>query len=173
MTNEQIEYLKTIVKGRSVKEIQELLKKKFDTEFTKSHIAYIKNKYDIRSGPLGRFEKGHTPLRYAPIGSERIKNGHVVVKVAEPSIWKTKQRVIYEEKYGKIPEGHRIIFADGNKRNFDIENLILVSDSEALIMSTNGLMYEDAELTKTGSLIAKIIDKNRKLERKIVGGEDE
>ena len=38
-----------------------------------------------------------------------------------------------------------------------------MSDSEALIMSTNGLMYEDAELTKTGSLIAKVIDKTNKL----------
>ena len=166
MTNEQIEYLKTIVKGRSVKEIQELLKKKFDTEFTKSHIAYIKNKYDIRSGPLGRFEKGHTPLRYAPIGSERIKNGHVVVKVAEPSIWKPKQRVVYEKHYGDIPAGHRVIFADGNKRNFDKDNLILVTEAESLIMSTNGLLYENAELTKTGSIIAKVIDRTNKVKKK-------
>ncbi len=69
--------------------------------------------------------------------------------------------------------GHKVIFADKNKRNFNLDNLILVADSEALIMNTNKLIYEEAELTKTGALIAKIIDKNRKLERKIVGGEDE
>lgn len=69
--------------------------------------------------------------------------------------------------------GHKVIFADKNKRNFNIDNLILVADSEALIMNTNKLIYEEAELTKTGALIAKIIDKNRKLERKIVGGENE
>lgn len=59
--------------------------------------------------------------------------------------------------------GHKVIFADGNKRNFNINNLILVSNSEALIMNTNKLIYEDAELTKTGSLIAKVIDKTNKL----------
>lgn len=61
--------------------------------------------------------------------------------------------------------GHKVIFADKNKRNFSIDNLILVANSEALIMNTNKLIYEEAELTKTGVLIAKIIDRNRKLER--------
>lgn len=61
--------------------------------------------------------------------------------------------------------GHKVIFADRNKRNFDLDNLILVTDSEALIMNTNKLIYEDAELTKTGSLIAKVIDKTNKLKK--------
>ena len=59
--------------------------------------------------------------------------------------------------------GHKVIFADGNKRNFNIDNLILVTNSEALIMNTNKLIYENAGLTKTGSLIAKVIDKTNKL----------
>lgn len=59
--------------------------------------------------------------------------------------------------------GHKVIFADGNKRNFNIDNLILVTNSEALIMNKNKLIYEDVELTKTGSLIAKVIDKTNKL----------
>jgi K+ transporter len=62
--------------------------------------------------------------------------------------------------------GHKVIFADKNKRNFNLDNLILVADSEALIMNTNKLIYEEAELTKSGALIAKIIDKTRKLERR-------
>lgn len=61
--------------------------------------------------------------------------------------------------------GHKVIFADRNKRNFDLDNLILVTDSEALIMNTNKLIYEDAELTKTGTLVAKVIDKTNKLKK--------
>lgn len=61
--------------------------------------------------------------------------------------------------------GYKVIFADKNKRNFDPDNLILVTDSESLIMNTNKLIYEDAELTKTGSLIAKVIDKTNKLKK--------
>lgn len=61
--------------------------------------------------------------------------------------------------------GYKVIFADKNKRNFSPENLILVSNSEALIMNNNKLIYEEAELTKSGSLIAKIIDKSNKLRK--------
>ena len=163
MTNEQIEYLKTIVKGRNVKEIAELLNNKFNTQFSKSHIAYIKNKYNIRSGPIATFEKGHTPLRYKPIGHERIKNGHVYIKVAEPSVYISKQRYIYEKAHGKIPKGYVVIFKDRDKRNFDLENLMLVSQSEFLIMNDNHLYKDESELTETGALIAKIIDRTNKL----------
>lgn len=62
--------------------------------------------------------------------------------------------------------GYKVIFADKNKRNFKPENLILVTNTEALIMNTNKLIYEEAELTKSGVLVAKIIDRTRKLERK-------
>lgn len=166
MTNQEIEYLRENVKGRNVTELAELINKKFNTAFKSSHITYIKNKYNIRSGPIGRFKEGHTPLRYKPIGHERIKNGHVYVKVAEPSVYISKQRYVYEKYKGKIPEGYIVIFADRDKRNFDIDNLILVSKSEFLIMNENHLHYENAELTKTGTNIAKIIDKTNKISHK-------
>ena len=166
MTNEQIEYLKTIVKGRSVREIAELLNNKFNTHFSQNHISYIKNKYNIRSGPIATFKKGHDPLRYKPIGYERIKNGHVYIKVAEPSVYISKQRYIYEKEYGKIPKGYIVIFKDRNRRNFNLENLILVSQSEFLIMNDNHLYKGNAELTETGTLIARIIDKTNKLTKK-------
>lgn len=67
--------------------------------------------------------------------------------------------------YGKIPKEHKIIFADGNKLNVDPNNLILVTNSEELIMNKNKLRYDEAELTKTGSLIAKVIDKTHKVKK--------
>lgn len=161
-----VEYLKENTKGRSVKELQEMIKTELGEEISISYIRHLKNKYNIKSGPIATFKKGHTPLRYAPIGSERKDGQHILVKVAEPSVWKTKQRVVYEREHGEIPEGYIVIFADRNKRNYDPENLILVSKSEALIMNDNHLYKEEAELTKTGVLIAKIIDRTRKLERR-------
>lgn len=63
--------------------------------------------------------------------------------------------------------GHKVIFADKNNRNFAPNNLILVSDSEALIMNMNKLIYEDSEITKIGSNIAKVIDKTNKMKHKL------
>ena len=51
------------------------------------------------------------------------------------------------------------MFADRNVRNFNIDNLILVSRAEMLIMNNNKLIYEDKELTKVGVNIAKVLAK--------------
>ena len=107
-----------------------------------------------------RFKKGNKPKNYRPIGSERItKDGYIEVKVSDPNKWETKNKIIYKQYFGDIPKGHKVIYADGNKLNNDINNLILVSDNEELIMNRHRLRTEDIELTKTGYLIAKVIDK--------------
>lgn len=134
-----------------------LFNKKFNMDVTVGQIKKFKNAHHISSG----FKSCNLP-----IGSERIVHGYILVKVAEPNIWIDKQRIIYESVHGKIPSGHRVIFADNNNRNFDINNLILVTNAEALIMNTNKLRYSDADLTKSGVLIAKIIDKTNKLSYK-------
>jgi len=67
-------------------------------------------------------------MRYPrlPIGSEKISNNHVYIKVSlQPNLWKPKQRFIWEEAHGPIPEGHKVNFVDGNIRNFDLSNLAL------------------------------------------------
>lgn len=73
-----------------------------------------------------------------------------------------KGRYIYEQAYGKIPKGHKVIFADGDNRNFDLNNLVLVSNAEELIMNRNKLLKKDNELTKVGITIAKVLDKVNK-----------
>ena len=68
------------------------------------------------------------------------------------------------ERYQK---GHKVIFADGNNRNFEMDNLILVSDAEELIMNRNKLFKTDKELTKVGVTVAKVLDKVNKRKKDI------
>lgn len=50
-----------------------------------------------------------------------------------------------------------ILFLDGNKNNFDIDNLVKVSRTENGIINKQGLQTKgNKELSKTGVLIAKI-----------------
>lgn len=131
----------------------------------KKQIEYM-NQESIERTKATRFKKGNKPKNYRPVGSERItKDGYIEVKVADPNKWETKNKIIYKQYFGDIPEGHKIIYADGNKLNNDINNLILVSDSEELIMNRHRLRTEDIELTKTGYLIAKVIDKTNELNK--------
>ena len=144
------------------------LKSGLTGQFKKGNIAHNKGKKQIEymskeaieRTKKTRFKKGNKPKNYRPIGSERItKDGYIEVKVADPNKWETKNKIIYKQYYGDIPKGHKVIYADGNKLNNDINNLILVSDNEELIMNRHKLRTENIELTKTGYLIAKVIDK--------------
>ena len=187
-TNEEKEYLKSIVKNNSYKEITKKMNDRFNCDFSEGQITGFMARNKLVTGRGGHFKKGSIPWNkglkgymgankasfkkgtippnQVPIGTESItKGGYIKVKVGEPNKWKLKQRYIYEQHYGEIPSGHNIIFADGNKMNFDIDNLIAVSKSEMLILNNNNLRFEDKELTKVGVNIAKVIDKAKKVSK--------
>lgn len=184
-TNEEKEYLASIVKGSTYKEITKQMNDKFEYDFSEEQIKGMMYRNKLTTGTGGYFKKGSTPWNkglkgymganktsfkkgtippnQVPIGTESItKGGYIKVKVGEPNKWKLKQRYIYEQHYGEIPKDYNVIFADRNIQNFDINNLILVSKAEMLILNNNKLIFEDEELTKIGVNIAKVIDKAKK-----------
>ena len=184
-TDEEKEYLASIVKGNTYKEITKQMNDKFEYNFSEEQIKGMMYRNKLTTGTGGYFKKGSTPWNkglkgymganktsfkkgtippnQVPIGTESItKGGYIKVKVGEPNKWKLKQRYIYEQHYGEIPNNCNIIFADKNIRNFDINNLVLVSKAEMLILNNNKLIFEDEELTKVGVNIAKVIDKAKK-----------
>lgn len=69
-----------------------------------------------------------------------------------------KQKYIYEKYNGAISKGYSVIFADSDKTNFDIDNLVLARDKDKLVAKNKHLIFDDAKLTKTGLLIAKLIN---------------
>ena len=200
-SEEEKKYLKEITPGKHYKEIQELMKNKFNLEFTMNQIKGAICRYKLNTGFTGRFQKGdipfnkgksqkdymsaesiektkktrfkkgQPPINWRPVGSERItKDGYTEIKIAEPNAWELKHKVLWEREHGSIPPKHVVIFADGNKENLDINNLMLISREKLLIMNTNELIKKDAELTKTGALIADVLIKVRR--RKKIDGKD-
>lgn len=80
-------------------------------------------------------------IRYAhnkkPIGTLRItRDGYAIIKVADGR-YIEKHRALWMEAHGAIPAGHVIIFADGNRTNFAIENLVCVSRADLAILNKN------------------------------------
>lgn len=116
------------------------------------------------------FKKGSIPPNHREIGSERLdSDGYILVKIQDGKShknWALKHRLIWESMYGNIPTGYKIMFADGNKRNFDIKNLILVSDVEELIMNQNKFVKGNSDLTKVGLNIARLINRVNKRKEK-------
>ena len=189
-SNEEKEYLAEITPGKHYKEIQELMKNKFNLEFTMNQIKGAIWRYKLNTGFTGCFQKGHipfnkgksqkdymsaesiektkktrfkkgqSPINCRPVGSERITNdGYIEIKIAEPNVWKFKHLVVWEKENGPIPKGHALVFADGDKTNISLDNLLLVTRHQLLIMNNNKLIKNNSEVTKTGVLIAKVLIK--------------
>jgi len=113
-----------------------------------------------------RFKKGNIPPNHRPVGSTRIsRDGYTEVKVAEPKKWRLLHLITWEKAYGKVPKGHVVIFGDGNKQNFDLDNLLLVTRAQLVRLNQQKLIGASVELTKTGILVADVLNKIGKRKR--------
>ena len=84
----------------------------------------------IEKTKASRFQQGHRPFNAVTVGTEVIIEGYTKVKVGEPNQWVFKQVLVYEAHHGKLPKGKIVVFADKNRQNFDIENLLAISRGE-------------------------------------------
>ena len=182
-SEEQIEFLKNFKGEKTLKELATLLKEKYGVEtininYFRKYLRKLNVDYKCEKYNAGCFKRGFSawnkgvktgvkPRRYdkngdviwleKPIGSERVeKKGYTLVKIKVPNTWEYKQRVIWKEIHGEIPTNHVIIFADGNKSNFDIDNLICISKNELRQLNRYKLKKDDADLTKVGIGIVKL-----------------
>lgn len=173
-TDKQVEFIKKNVKGITNKYLTELFNKKFNTNLKLQQIKSFKANRGLKSELDCRFKKGNIPVNKGkkglcganrtsfkkgnksynrvPIGSKRItKDGYIQIKIQDGKLqnnWKGKHIIIWEKHNGPLPKGHAIIFGDGNKRNFNIDNLILVSRYQLLLLNQHNLIKNDTNLTK-------------------------
>lgn len=114
------------------------------------------------------FKKGRIPENHKPVGSTRVTvDGYKEIKVAEPNKWALYHRHLYEKTHGeKLSKNEVVIFADGDKTNFDIDNLVKVSRANLLYLNNKKLIFDDPELTKTGVNVSKVAEKIFDLKRK-------
>lgn len=137
--------------------------------FEKGHVPANKGKHPPTVGRMAetQFKKGDLPHNTKPIGYERInKGGYVEVKVKmRPSNpfcndnFVLKHRFLWETANGPIPKGHKVIFADGDKTNITLDNLLLITDAQMARLNQNHLIQPDKELTVAGLLVCDVISK--------------
>jgi hypothetical protein len=119
-------------------------------QFKKGQPAWNKGIKNSTGWTKTRFKKGQTNWNHRPVSSERIDSeGYVYIKVSEPSKWRLKHRIIYEQHHGEIPEGSIICFFDNNKQNLEITNLFCVTRQENAYLAKTSFSSEPIELKKT------------------------
>ena len=179
------EFIRKVSWGKYLPELHKIVTDKFGDVLTQEQLkSFLSRRHIIRFENHGRFEKGHVPANkgkkmpaavyekakhtmfkkghqpnnHREVGSERINvDGYAEIKVAEPNRWQLKHRVIYENYHNiKLKSTDVVIFLDGNKQNFGIENLALIDRGINAIMNHDSMRFVDAEITRTGVNIAKL-----------------
>lgn len=162
---EEEEFLLKECPNHMVKEVVEMFKEKFNKETTINQITVFKKKHNIKTD--GRFKKGQSSYNTKPIGTETIvyekDKKQVFVKVGE-NHWERKQKYIYEQHYGKLPEDSIIMFLDGDRDNFDIKNLIALTRHESNIMAGMNIFTKNKEINKTAIELSRLKAKAKEME---------
>ncbi len=180
---EKREFLKKIITEVSYAEATTLMAEKFEGDFTTRKLKAAAERFKFRTGRTGQFKKGNIPFNkgkkgliganitsfksgkkptnWVKVGTERVtRDGYIEVKYRDvyqgKKNWRGKHILLWEKVNGAVPEGCVIIFGDRNKRNFNIDNLLLVTRGQLATLNKKGLIQEDTELTKTGILIADL-----------------
>lgn len=154
------------------------IKSGLDCRFKKGQKAFNKGlKWDQYMSPEGQarskkttFGKGHPPHNLREVGDQsKTTDGYHITKIKSEGIqrerWQFTHRLIWEEANGPVPEGKMVEFADGNKDNLDVNNLILTDRNEHINLIRMIPKRENAEITKTALNLVKLenaIEKRRK-----------
>jgi len=134
--------------------------------FPKGNVPWCTGTKGLCKPNSGSFAKGHIPHNHQPVGTERINgDGYQDVKIADPSVWRAKHILLWEEANGPLPKGHNVRFIDGDKNNICLSNLIEVSDSEHIFMNINELSKQPPELRESVIALSRLQSKTATLEK--------
>lgn len=153
-------------------------------------VGAIKN-HKIKSGRTGYFSPGHEPWSKGKKmpegwgGATKFKKGQVPhnilsegtiiirkyidgsrykwIKISKDK-WKQLSHVVYDEHYGRVPEGFFVIYKDRNTLNCEPSNLTLESKAEH--MKRNTIARFPPEIISTIFLLSKFKRKLKKYAEK-------
>ena len=131
-TAEQKQWIKEHYVKLGRKECARQFNERFNQNRSDETLKVVANRMGIKNTYEDWLKKHLVNIkkRKMPEGHEIVDSqGYILVKVNDKRKYITKQRYIYEKHNGIIPKGYSVIFLDGNKNNFDIENLIAVPNS--------------------------------------------
>ena len=171
-TVDQARWLKEAYPSHSRKELTTAFNVMHGTRLGENQIiAFCKN-HKLRSGRNGHFHKGHkswnkgtigltsanktsfkkrsVPANTLPLYSEVVNSyGYTVVKVPETNPYtgaKTRFRekhvLVWEKENGPVPKGQCIKFVDGDRGNFEPDNLVAID--RGVLVRINKTGYDHA-----------------------------
>lgn len=166
INNKLKQYLLELNSKYTIDELLPVVNKKFKENYTRLELQ----KYLVRNKIPYKYEnekKIRNIGNKIAIGTEYTKpDGMVLVKV-DKNKWVYKQRYIYEQYHNiKLKEDEYVIFLDGDRTNFNIDNLKLLTRQEASYLGVFKYDYDiknvDKNIIETEIVLAQLIIKNNK-----------
>lgn len=168
VTEEKKDFIKDNFSScNTYEELSVMYKKEFGVDCSRDSMNRLCIELGLSHDNAGCFRKGGR-TRKLEVGTERVGSGYKqCVKVFDNELpsgnssnWVQKSRYVYESHKGKIPKGYLIIHLDGDKNNFDIENLYCVSRRITALLASNDWFRLDKEAKLTA---IKLCELNLKL----------
>lgn len=158
-SNDLIQFIKKYSLSCYPQELSKLVYDEFGLEISGDGLRRFMNRHDIDYKKKINWSKKEPK----PIGNEVIVDGYIRVKVSN-CVYKPKQRVLYEQYYNiELKEDENVIFLDGDKTNFNIDNLMVIHNKEKHFMMGGKLFSKDPQVTELGYQVAKL---NTKIKEK-------
>lgn len=142
---------------------------KFNSTFNKNltiyQIKHLKKKLKITEKGKGR----RVPLYH----ERRNHDGYTIIKIKDSKNkyyknYVLKSHYIWEQHYGEIPKGYNLIYLDGNKNNCNIDNLVLIKNSELVYINHNMKLSKHKDINETSLLIAKLMGKTKEKAKQVI-----
>lgn len=194
-TPEMLAFLRKGYREMSLADLTEAFNREFGTDRSETSVRGALRNHKIRSGRTGQFYTGqprvpgsgckvpnrtsfkkgrpaHESANYVPIGTTRVTgDGYIERKVTDDRSlvparrWVMEHRLVWEAAHGEIPEGHVIVFLDGDRQNLDLENLRCVPRGVLQYMNKMGLSDTTGEARKAAILTAEVVTATHALKR--------
>lgn len=158
-------YLRSVEGKYTIDELLDIINIRFNKNYSKKSLRNYCNEKQIKF----KYEK---PLRNKKIknkdGTEYINcDGRTFIKINNK--WVQKQRYIYEKSTNeKLTDNDCIIFLDGNKNNFEFNNLKKVNKNQAGMFSAyigHNIKFEDKQCNELLLNVCELKNRTRRMEK--------
>jgi hypothetical protein len=157
-------FVKENVSKYTKEDFKALLEDKYNINIFYDVLRRYFNRYNIKYKWTNYKKNNKRNVLKCPIGTERITNEGVFVKIAHPDKWRRKSRVMYEKYHNcKLKDNEYIIFLNKNNNDFNKENLIKDTKTEIAYLHNKEMLSINPKITNLGLITAKLMIKTKEL----------
>lgn len=163
LTEEQKKFIEEYYPHHSVEETTRAFNERFGTNKKKCTMKNYAQRHGLKvdedvvtESKLRAAHKEGSKRALRKIGDVRFDGRYWVIKTEEG--WKPVHKAVWEENIGKVKPGYAVIYLDGDRSNYDIDNLLEVPIRYIGMLDKNGMRSSNAEITKTGVMWCQLYE---------------